>query len=361
MVRRYSLLALVTIVLAAAGAASAASWVDEGSSAPVVWDADEIAAVVGDGILSTTDGDFRPSDVLTWGDLANALAVWGHPIAAPPDWAKPVTVRELDQRLVAALGLRRAAQAIRMGLRKAGLKPIASVGTETVARLVGLRINHPAAQDDLELLPDQPVTRAEAAYSFAHAFGVSDWQKTQVLNAALAFALPAVTSWQQTVLIRALRFVGYPYVWTGTSEKLIQTLWDGTIVPGGFDCSGFVWRVYKLQPFAGAPNLNGVLQGRTTYVMSGEVPPSERLPIEALQPADVVFFGSNGPASHPADIGHMGIYLGDGWFIHSSDHGVTLEPMTGWYQKRFAWARRPLAEAGLVPDPGVGPASAPAT
>jgi peptidoglycan endopeptidase LytE len=141
----------------------------------------------------------------------------------------------------------------------------------------------------------------------------------------------------------------------------MQTLWDGTVVPGGFDCSGFVWRVYKLQPFAGAPALSGVLQGRTTYAMSGEVPASERLPIEALQPGDVVFFGSKGPSSKPADIGHTGIYVGDGWFVHSSDHGVTLEPMTGWYQTRFAWARRPLAEAGLVPAPGVGPASAPAT
>ncbi len=359
--RLCSLLVLVAIALAATGVASAALWVDEGSSAPVVWDEGEIATVVADGLLGTTDGDFRPSDALTWGDLTNALAVWGHPIAAPADWARPVTVRELDARLVAALGLQRAAQAIRAGARNAGLKPIPSLGTETVARLVGLRINHPAAQDTLELLPDQPVTRAEAAYSLAHALDVSDWQKRQVTNAALAFALPTLTTWQQAVLTRALRFVGYPYVWTGTSEARLQTLWDGTIVPGGFDCSGFVWRVYKLQPFAGAPTLSGVLQGRTTYAMSGEVPASERLPIEALQPADVVFFGSAGPSSVPADVGHTGIYVGDGWFVHSSDHGVTLEPMTGWYQNRFAWARRPLAEAGLEPDPGVGPASSPAT
>jgi len=361
MKRLCGLFVLVAITLTGARVASAAMWVDQGSSSPVVWDEDEIAAVVADGILSTADGDFRPSDALTWGDLANALAAWGHPIAAPLDWSRPVTVRELDARLVAALGLQPAAQAIRSGARNAGLKPIPSLGTETVARLVGLRINHPAAQDNLELLPDQPATRAEAAYSLAHAFNVSDWQKQQVLNAALAFTLPVLTTWERTVLTRALRLVGYPYVWTGTSDKGMQTLWDGTVVPGGFDCSGFVWRVYKLQPFAGAPALSGVLQGRTTYAMSGEVPASERLPIEALQPADVVFFGSNGPSSKPADIGHVGIYVGDGWFVHSSDHGVTLEPMTGWYQKRFAWARRPLAEAGLEAPPGVGPASAPTT
>ncbi len=44
----------------------------------------------------------------------------------------------------------------------------------------------------------------------------------------------------------------------------------------------------------------------------------------------------------------MGIYVGNGWLVHSSSRGVALEPMTGWYETRFAWARRPLVEAGLV-------------
>ena len=44
----------------------------------------------------------------------------------------------------------------------------------------------------------------------------------------------------------------------------------------------------------------------------------------------------------------MGIYLGNGWFIHSSEEGVELAPLSSdWYAKRFAWGRRPLAEAGL--------------
>jgi cell wall-associated NlpC family hydrolase len=44
----------------------------------------------------------------------------------------------------------------------------------------------------------------------------------------------------------------------------------------------------------------------------------------------------------------MGIYLGNGWFIHSSTYGVALATLSGWYEKRLAWGRRPLAEAGLV-------------
>ena len=91
-----------------------------------------------------------------------------------------------------------------------------------------------------------------------------------------------------------------------------------------------------------------MLRGRTTYAMSGEVTRGKRITLAKLQPADVVFFGAAGPRSKPAQVTHMGIYLGSGWFIHSSGNGVAVMPLTGWYAERFAWARRPLAEAGLV-------------
>ena len=67
-----------------------------------------------------------------------------------------------------------------------------------------------------------------------------------------------------------MHYVGYPYVWGGTSPTA-ETLF-GVHAAGGFDCSGFVWRVYKLTPYAGERGLAGVLRGRTTYQMSGEVP-----------------------------------------------------------------------------------------
>jgi cell wall-associated NlpC family hydrolase len=69
-----------------------------------------------------------------------------------------------------------------------------------------------------------------------------------------------------------------------------------------------------------------------------------------LQPADVIFFGANGPRSKPGEVDHMGIYVGNGWFVHSSRFGVALELLSGWYQERFAWGRRPLAEAKLTPS-----------
>ena len=81
--------------------------------------------------------------------------------------------------------------------------------------------------------------------------------------------------------------------------------------------------------------------------MSGEVKRKDRIGFQALAPGDVVFFGSNGPQSKPSQVGHMGINLGNGWFVHSSGRGTTIAELTGWYRDTFAWARRPLAEAGL--------------
>jgi hypothetical protein len=89
------------------------------------------------------------------------------------------------------------------------------------------------------------------------------------------------------------------------------------------------------------------LKGRTTFAMSGEVGPARRIPLPSLKPADVLFWGAHGARSRPAEVDHTGIYLGNGWFIHSSGYGVALAPLEGWYKQRFAWARRPLAEAGL--------------
>ena len=109
-----------------------------------------------------------------------------------------------------------------------------------------------------------------------------------------------------------------------------------------------MWRVYKLTSYPDERGLAGVLRGRTTYVMSGEVPRSKLINAKHLEPADVMFFGANGPRSSPSVVDHTALYLGNGWFIQSSDEGVTLLPFSGWYTHSFTWARRPLREAGLT-------------
>ncbi|NUR74846.1 MAG: hypothetical protein HOQ28_01000 [Thermoleophilia bacterium] len=259
--------------------------------------------------------------------------------------SQPVSIKQLDAALVGYLGLAGAAREIQRTLQDAGLQPPANTGTEAVARMLGLRLNHPAGDDDLELLPYQPATRAEAAWSFAQLLRLDQWATDSVQHAADAFTLPELTDWQRRVLTTAVHYVGYPYVWGGTSPTA-ETLF-GVHSVGGFDCSGFVWRVYKLTPYAGAPGLAGVLRGRTTYQMSGEVPRGALVPAAKLQPGDVMFFGAHGRSSKPSEVDHTALYLGNGWFIQSSGQGVTLLPFDGWYAHSYAWGRRPLREAGL--------------
>jgi cell wall-associated NlpC family hydrolase len=264
--------------------------------------------------------------------------------AAAP--SQPVTIKQLDAALVAYVGLGAAAREIQLTLQRAGLRPPPNTGTEAVARMLQLRLNHPAGEDDLELLPFQPVTRAEAAWSFAQVLRLDPWAVDSVQHAADTFTLPELTARQRQVLTTAVHYVGYPYVWGGTSPGPESEF--GVRSAGGFDCSGYVWRVYKLTQYPGAPRLPGVLRGRTTYQMSGEVPQRELVPAAKLQPADVMFFGAHGRRSKPSEVDHTALYLGNGWFIQSSGEGVTLLPFDGWYTHSYAWGRRPLREAGLT-------------
>ena len=330
-----ALVTLLTVSSANAAAKPKTSWAQA-----------ELKTVVAAGLMAK-EAAARPNDPLTRGELETIAAGLTHTAAAvPPAPAAKVTMTALDARLVSALGLSETAKAFTQAAKTAGLAPPSRFGTEAAARLLGLRINHPASLDAMELSPGEPATRAEAAYSAARIlrFGTFDPQGLQDL--AASFSLPAVTPWQKKILDTAIHFIGYPYVWGGESESTTSPF--GPQAHGGFDCSGFVWRVYKLESYDGGTGLADTLQGRTTYAMSGEVPAKKRIALAKLQPADVIFFGANGPKSKPAQVDHMGIYLGNGWFIHSSGYGVAVAPLTDWYAQRFAWGRRPLVEAGLV-------------
>jgi len=289
---------------------------------------------------------FRPGAPLTRRALAKIVAGITREKQVVSDPDRSVTMARLDRALVRALRLAPAAHHVLGELRATHLSPPRRAGYEMVARLLQLRTDHPASQDSLELRPRDTATRAEAAWSVARILGFGSWDLGWANGEARSFDLPAsLTTWKRRVLTRAVRFIGFPYVWGGTSEHR-QTLF-GVTSRGGFDCSGFAWRVYKTQPYAGAPRLGTTIHGRTTYDMSGEIARSARIASRNLVPADVLFFGDRGVRSSPGEVGHMGIYLGKGWFIHSSGQGVTIMPFDGWYSDSFAWGRRVLREAGL--------------
>ena len=368
---------LATLAAACAVAAISTAAAAGSSRSIPNWAAPQIATVVQHKLMDAKSVQkFRPNGTLTQKTLTSLAAdlkeELGTSTTPPPDPgsggtttgttttgttttpadsdpAAPETMAQLDRSLVQAIGLGKAAKQFVQGARADGLAVPGRFGTEVVARLLGLRVNHPAAQDFIELRPQDPATRAEAAYSAAQILDLGlladSWQIAEVKSLAADFALPEVTDWQRQILNVAFSKIGMPYIWGGSSDNTETDF--GVTARGGYDCSGFVWRVYKLQAYADEGTLASTLRGRTTYTMSVEVPRSKRISFNKLQPADVIFFGTHGSKSKGSQVFHTGIYVGNGWFIQSSDRGVALAQLTGWYKQKFAWGRRPLREAGL--------------
>jgi len=380
----------VLTLAAALSAAAITSAVAFGAAGSLPnWAAPQISTVVAHGLMGAkTPKKFRPNSALTKQtlaklgfDLKQQLGSPPTPLSDPepsttgttstdpvptgpttdttptttaPTVSNPsaqVSMAELDRQLVNALGLAKEAKEFALGARAAGTAVPGRFGTEVVARLLGLRLNHPAAQDFIELRPQDPATRAEAAYSAAQIldFGLLEdsWQIEQVQSLASSFELPQLNDWQRRILNVAFSKIGMPYIWGGANDNAETEF--GVTSRGGYDCSGFVWRVYKLQSYPNEGSLASTIRGRTTYTMSVEVPRSKRIPFAKLQPADVIFFGTKGAQSTGPQIFHTAIYVGNGWFIQSSGEGVALAQLSGWYRKKFAWGRRPLKEAGLEP------------
>ena len=309
------------------------------------WAAAEIERVIAAGLMADSAETFRPDELLTWGELAAVIATVAGRQITVKDPARPVKLTQLNTQLVKALGMSSEIKTVRRALAAAGLRAPRRAAPETVARLLRLRTNHEYPNDARELRPGDPVTRAEAAYSIARVLSIQPPELDRVRQLIQPFSLPELTQLQRKILTRGVRVIGFPYVWGGTSARQ-QAALGGPLVPGGFDCSGLIWHVYKSKPFADAPGLGDVLQGRSSYALSGEITNEQRITRDKVEPADLLFFGPHGPNSSPDQIGHAGIYLGGGWMLHSSSFGTTIIPLTAWYETRFAWARRPLTEAG---------------
>ena len=232
-----ALVTLLTLSPATAAAKPGTSWAQA-----------ELKTVVAAGLMAKAAAA-RPNDSLTRGELDTIVAGLTHtqPVTTANPSAK-VTMAALDSRLVAALGLTDTARLFTQAAKTAGLAPPSRFGTEAVARLLGLRTNHPAALDKLELSPGEPATHAEAAYSAARMLQLGEFDPAGLQALAESFVLPDLTPWQKSVLTTAVHFIGYPYVWGGESEFPESPF--GPQAHGGFDCSGFVWRVYKIQQYA---------------------------------------------------------------------------------------------------------------
>jgi cell wall-associated NlpC family hydrolase len=123
-----------------------------------------------------------------------------------------------------------------------------------------------------------------------------------------------------SVLGTALDAMGTPYKWGGTGEA-----------DGGFDCSGLIQYAYAQ---------HGITLPRRSADQALQGAKVDKRP-EALLPGDILTFSNGG-----GRITHVGLYLGDGKFIHSANDGVQVSLLNSedvygrWWWRRWVGARR---------------------
>ncbi len=173
-------------------------------------------------------------------------------------------------------------------------------------------INTQNAKADTTLTPNKGITLKTSELKTAKVIkapsdgqGISD-------NGSTDTASRGVISKGTQVVNYAYKFLGKPYVY-------------GAAGPNAFDCSGLT--KYVFSKF-------GVNLSRTTYTQVGEGTKVNRNDLKA---GDLVFFNTEG------SISHVGIYIGNGEFIHAPRTGkpVMVSSLSdGYYSQRYATARR---------------------
>ncbi len=125
---------------------------------------------------------------------------------------------------------------------------------------------------------------------------------------------------RDAVVVTAKEAMGRPYQWGGTGTN-----------GGGFDCSGLIQHSYRR---------HGIALPRTSrdQAKEGRVVPKQ---VGSLRPGDLLTFSNSG-----GPVTHVGLYVGNGRFIHSASRGVQESLLSGedsygrWWYKRWVGVRR---------------------
>lgn len=146
--------------------------------------------------------------------------------------------------------------------------------------------------------------------------GPADYAATRPGAAAPAIKglPPSEADLREKLAATAESFIGVDYAWGGTSTR------------SGFDCSGLVLAVYQLNGLAMPRSVRDQFRAGSAVAGNG------------MRKGDLVFFS----ASPGGELSHVGIYIGDGVFIHAPGSGknVRRESLgSGYFRSRFAGAR----------------------
>ena len=121
----------------------------------------------------------------------------------------------------------------------------------------------------------------------------------------------------EDVVDRAHELLGTPYKWGGTSADQ------------GFDCSSLLVYLFKTEANIQIPRTTAAMQRSTAATIKRN----------ALKPGDAVFFKANGRGQ----VSHVGLYIGDGKFIHSPRTGkrIRIDSLSNdYWNKNYTTAKR---------------------
>jgi cell wall-associated NlpC family hydrolase len=200
-------------------------------------------------------------------------------------------------------------------------------GTRYTSDSLNLRTSATTRSDVIETLSRGAEVwlygREENGFTFASTSAGDGWLNTAYLtssrpsSSASQSVIPAATptSDGQRMVDFAMQYIGLPYVWAGAG-------------PGGFDCSGLTMYV--------AANVLGIDITHSTVMQFGY---GSSVAYGDWAPGDLVFFAN----TYTAGISHVGIYIGDGQFVHAENSatGVVVSSLyDSYYAGHYAGARR---------------------
>jgi cell wall-associated NlpC family hydrolase len=165
----------------------------------------------------------------------------------------------------------------------------------------------------LEAAGNMPTANADLQMWGSSDSATSTAKHTDQINRFARGIISRTSSIAMSLTRSAMRFIGTPYVFGGTS-------------PSGFDCSGYVQHVFAML---------GISLPRTADAQYYAGKPT----VGGMQMGDLVFFQTYLPGPS-----HVGIYLGGGKFISSSGHGVMISSLSdSYWAARYIGAKRVVA------------------
>jgi cell wall-associated NlpC family hydrolase len=192
-----------------------------------------------------------------------------------------------------------------------------SAPTTSAATAASVPATTSAAESETE--PGTPVESPDLAAWTAqlireeHAAPAQARHEAHGLGKFASRILSRTTSIARRLTRDALRFLGTPYVFGGTSTS-------------GFDCSGYVQHVFAMLGIS-IPRTADAQYYAGSRIKGG------------MKPGDLVFFQTYAPGPS-----HVGIYLGNGKFVHASSHGVMVSNLSdAYWANRYLGAKRMIA------------------